>query len=139
MKTLFFFCLFNAFLSLAFGQNVANNTIPEKVKTKFTTLYPDASKYHWQKDADNFEVDFQLDRTRMSILIDSIGNLLESSISTIVLPENVDVYLKRNYPGEKIKDIKKTIKTKGRVYYSVYISSSCLIFDEEGVITKRKF
>jgi len=119
-----------------YSQSLSQNTVPAKVKMKYNALYPEASKPQWVKDSKNYEVNFKLDESRLSILIDSIGNLIETSISTLTLPKQVSEYIDRSYPGQKIAQSQKIIKTEGKIYYKVSINGDELLFTESGLVRK---
>ena len=132
MKTLLLIFILTGFYICCYSQNLSQNTIPSKVKNKYEKLYPKATRSQWIKEKKNYEVNFKIEQTRISVLIDSIGNLIETSISTLALPNEITEYIDRSYPGEKIARSEKVIKTRGKIYYKVRIDGDELLFDENG-------
>jgi hypothetical protein len=138
MRAIFIISLFFGFLASSWSQNnVATNYVPEKVKTKLNNLYPEANNPKWAKEDGRYQAKFKLDRDRLSILLDSIGNLIESGIETRNLPDKAVEYLSSNYPGEKMIKTEKKIQIKGKITYNVFLKNLRLVFDDSGNLIRK--
>ena len=70
MKVVFIICLLTMFSLFCRAQNLTQNGVPDKVKTTYESLYPQADKTKWNKEKTNYEAKFKLDQARLSVLID---------------------------------------------------------------------
>ncbi|MFI5164269.1 MAG: PepSY-like domain-containing protein [Bacteroidia bacterium] len=112
---------------------------PAAVKTKFTSLYPGATKVKWKKEDANYEAEFEMNKTEMSCLFDATGNLLETEteIAVTALPKGVSDYVTKNYPGQKIKEASKIVDAKKVTTYEAEVKEGDLIFDANGNFLKK--
>ena len=138
MKNIIILLIFSFFTVTSFCQSVAQNNVPEKVKLKCNSLYPKAEKTQWKKEKSNYKAEVIEDQARLTLLIDSIGRLIETDIVTVTLPQEVKDYISRSYPGEKIITSEKIINTKGKVLYKVRVENDYLFFNEEKELIKKE-
>ncbi|QQR99363.1 MAG: PepSY-like domain-containing protein [Sphingobacteriales bacterium] len=112
--------------------------IPAVVKLTLQKNYQNAEELKWEKENSNYEASFEFDKTEYSLLIDSVGNILETEIEikTNELPVEVKNYVAKNYADQKIKEAAKIIDNKGTVTYEAEVNDKDLIFDSNGNIIK---
>ncbi len=113
--------------------------VPAVVKTKFASLYPNVTKVKWGKEGTGFEAEFELNKVETSANFDASGNLLETEteIALSELPANVNTYIAKNIPGEKIKEASKITDAKGMVTYEAEVKGADYIFDNTGNFIKK--
>ena len=113
---------------------------PAAVKSKFSSLYPNATSVKWEKENGKYEASFKNDNASMEALFDEQGNLIESEteIKTSDLPKTALDYLAKNKPGEKVKEASKIVDGKGTVTYEAELrGEKNLIFDSTGNFIKE--
>lgn len=116
-------------------------TIPVLVKAAFAKEFP-SQKASWEKEAANYEAEFELNGTDASALYDAKGNCkaLEIAIKKNELPADVLPYLKKNYPTNKITETAKITDDKKVITYEVEIKKegkACdILFDAKGKFIK---
>lgn len=121
------------------AQKVKENDVPSAVKEAFLKQYPNATEVSWEKENNNYEVNFDLKETDHSALFDVNGNLLESEedIAVSQLPAGVMEYIKTNYGGKKVKEAERVTNADGTVTYEVEVKGKDLIFDSNGKFIKE--
>ncbi|MFN4144617.1 MAG: PepSY-like domain-containing protein [Runella sp.] len=137
-KVVVFFALL-LIASLSFAQKIQEKDVPAAVKTAFQKQYPTAQKVKWEKEKENFEVEFKIGKAETSVLLDSQGNILETETEIAVseLPKNILEYLATQHKGQKIKEAAKITDAKRTLTYEVEIKGKDLIFDEKGNFIKE--
>ena len=135
MKKILFTVVLIVFSANSFAQK---KEIPEAVKTKFAQLYPNAQKADWEKEGDNYEVEFKQGKEEIVVLLNPGVNVLETEtqINLSALPKAISEYTIKNYPGRKIKEAAKIVDDKGTVTYEAEIKEGDLIFDATGTFLK---
>ncbi|MFN8438483.1 MAG: PepSY-like domain-containing protein [Cytophagales bacterium] len=132
---------FAVFVSVVMFSCSAQKTkdVPQKVKDVFSKQYPQASEVKWDKEAEGYEVSFDLNEVDYSLLIDSDGNVLETEveIKSNELPSVAQEYLNKNYAGKKVKEYAKITDAKGQVSYEVEVGGVDLMFDSKGNFLKQ--
>jgi hypothetical protein len=125
--------------AITFGQKVKEKNVPEVIKTAFKVTYPNADDIKWEKEAANYEVEFELNDVDYSALYDSTGVLLETEmeIATTQLPQKALEYMNANYASKKIKEAAKITDAKGTVTYEAEIKGKDVIFDANGNFIKE--
>lgn len=125
--------------SLTFAQKLQEKDVPAPVKTAFQKNFPQAKVEKWEKEGVNFEAEFELNKTKQSVLFDAQGNLLETEVEIKLtqLPKGVLEYVKANYKGQKVKEAAKITDAKGTVTYEAEIKGMDLLFDSNGKFIKE--
>lgn len=119
--------------------------IPEVVKKSFATQYPKTAKVNWSiEKPGEYEAEFILNKTAMSVLYDRKGKLLEteSGISKLALPKTIQRTLANKYANYKIGEIVVN-KEKGVTTYEIEVKKNGktleLKFDKNGkTLTQQK-
>lgn len=125
--------------TLAFAQKMQKKNVPANVITTFQKKYPTATEVKWDKEGENYEASFDLNRTDNSVLLDAKGNIIETEVEIELaqLPNGVLDYVKKHYAGKQIKEGAKITDAKGQVTYEVEIKGADLIFDNNGKFIKE--
>ena len=125
--------------TFSFAQKVQEKDLPNAVRSAFQKQYPTAQKVKWEKEKENFEAEFKLDKTETSVLIDLQGNILETETEIAInqLPKTILDYVTTNCKGQKIKEAAKITDAKGVLTYEAEIKGKDLIFDEKGNFIKE--
>jgi len=138
MKNTLTLALAMIFFSAANAQKLAENNVPDLVKSSFKKQFPNVKKVVWEKEKANYEAEFELNETEQSAVFNEKGGLIETEVEIEInqLPANINTYIQKNYVGQKIKEAAKIIDANGKVSYEAEIKGMDLIFDEQGLFTK---
>ena len=118
--------------------------VPDAVKKAFAAQYPKVAKVKWSLEkAGEYEVEFDNNKTEMSVLFDEKGILLEteSEIKMADLPQAVKATLAKDFAGYKIDEAEKS-EAKGVVKYEMEAKKDNkeyeLVFDSTGKLLKQE-
>ena len=139
MKKLVLMTVAAMITSLTFAQKMQEKEVPAPVKTAFYKNFPQAKVEKWEKEGDNFEAEFELNKSEQSVLFDAQGIIIETEIEIEIsqLPNGVLDYVKTNYKGQSVKEAAKITDTKGTVTYEAEIKGRDLLFDSNGKFIKE--
>jgi len=139
MKKLVLMTVAAMITSLTFAQKMQEKDVPAPVKTAFQKNFPQAKVEKWEKEGDNFEAEFELNKSEQSVLFDAQGIIIETEIEIEIsqLPNGVLDYVKTNYKGQSVKEAAKITDTKGTVTYEAEIKGRDLLFDSNGKFIKE--
>ena len=123
----------------SFAQKVSEKNIPEAVKTAFHTQFPSVINPKWDKEGDHYEASFHLNKNSVSLLFDVKGAIIETEteIDMNQLPAGISDYVKKHYPGKKIRESAKITDAKGVESFEVEIKGIDLLFDNSGKFIKE--
>lgn len=104
--------------------------VPTEVKAAFAKEFP-AKKANWEMEDSNYEAEFRMNGNDASALYDTKGHqkALEIAINKEELPANVMLYLKKNYPSNKITETAKITDDKKEITYEVEIKKERKLYD----------
>ena len=107
---------------------------PAAVKQAFATAHPDVKNARWEKEENNYEVGFTVDKKEQSILYDAEGNVLETEMEIPLneLPKVIQELITKDYPKGRIQETAKITDATGKVSYEVEMNGTDLLFDEAG-------
>jgi hypothetical protein len=140
MKIKYFLSVLLIFLTTIYSQAI---NVPKKISEEFLKLYPGVTKSQWDKEGNNYEVNFTKDKKEMSLLFNSEGKILETETAIIIndLPDGVEKFISDLHPGYKITETAKIVKSNGEVFFETEITkgkeSKDLLFDENGKLEKN--
>jgi hypothetical protein len=151
MKNKMLIALLALFSSYAMAQEKKESKEPEKqvnvpelVKKEFAAKYPKASKVKWGLEKPGeYEAEFDLNKSEMSVVIDEKGNVLEveTEIKEAELPQAVKATLAKDFAGYKIEEVEKS-DAKGVISYEMDAKKDKtkveIIFDSNGKLLKQK-
>lgn len=140
MKKLTFLFAIAVSTTLANAQKIQEKEVPAKVKTNFQKQFPNAKSVKWEKEKENFEVGFEQNKTKHSVLINSSGGILETEIDikSNELSPTIKGYIAKNHSGKKIKEAAKITDSKGIVTYEAEVDGHDLIFSDKGSFIKSE-
>lgn len=132
MKRLLLLCLTVATICVS-AQKVSESKVPEAVKAVFTKGYP-GTVGKWIKAGGNYEVSFDKDSKKMTLVIKKNGTLVQTeyAVTASELPKPVMEYLKTNYKGVKVTEMAHLLKPNGDVQYETVVKGKDVLFDKEG-------
>lgn len=138
MKKLIFLMIGLVTVSITKAQKVSEKEVPAVVKSVLQRNYPDTNDLKWEKEAENYEAEFEVAENGYSVLIDPSGNIIETEveISIDTLPADAKSYVAKNYPGKEIKETVKITAVKGTVTYEAEVNGLDFIFDNSGKFLK---
>jgi len=127
------------FATLTFSQKIQKKNVPANVKSTFQKKYPTATAVKWDKEGENYEASFDLNKRDNSVLIDAQGYIVETEVEIELtqLPKSILDYVKTHYAGKQAKEGAKITDAKGAVTYEVEIKGMDLIFDNNGKFIKE--
>lgn len=139
MKKLFVFLLIGtALANTVLAQKLKESQVPAAAKSGFQKAYPNTAAT-WEKENENYEVNFKKDGKTMSVIISKTGAIAETETDIAIgeLPETVQSYVKKNYKGAKIKEAAKIVKAGGDLTYEAEVNGKDVIFDSKGQFLKE--
>lgn len=122
----------------------AGNDVPQAVKAKFTSMFPDVKKVEWGKESNLYEAEFEKNNVETAVMFDANGNYVETHVEIKVseLPASVATYVSQDYNGYKLKEGTKVTAANGTVTYEAEIKkgkkSIDLVFDSTGNFLKKE-
>lgn len=116
--------------------------VPDVVKKTFTATFPKASDAEWGiEKPGEFEVEFKLEKAKLSALFDSTGVLIETetAVAMEALPDSAKATIAKDFAGFKIGKIEKT-DAKGVVTYEMMATKDVveLVFNQNGKLLNKE-
>jgi hypothetical protein len=128
-------------ISVVIVAQTGNQSLPPAAaKTAFAKAFPGAVKAKWEKEKNDYEVEFGLDGKKMSAVYDKTGLLKETEqdIKPGDLPADATSYVKMHYPKNNIKAAAKITKPNAEVNYEAELNKKDLIFDASGKFIREE-
>ena len=138
-KNLFIFLIGTGISINVFAQKTEESKIPVATVEAFKHQYP-GIKGKWEKEKDNYEVNFKKDNKAMSAVINAKGTILETETGIAVkdLPAGVADYIKTHYKGAPIKEAARIVKPGGETIYEAAVNKKDVLFDSNGKFIKEE-
>ena len=95
------------------------------------------------KENNDYEAEFEINKTKCSALFDSQGHLkeLEKEIKTSELPKSALEYCHKNFPAYKMVETAQIIDASGKLTYEAELKKANehfdVIFDSKGNFLKK--
>lgn len=143
MKTILILTLSVFTFSCSNAQKMNDADVPAAVKNSFSKKFPGAKVEKWEKEGNDYEAEFDWNKTESSAVFDAAGTFkeIESEIKTSELPKNVTEYCQKNYAEYKISEAAKITDANGKVMYEAELSKGKehfdVIFDQNGNFIKK--
>lgn len=83
MKKLIFLMIGLVTVSITKAQKVSEKEVPAVVKSVLQRNYPDTNDLKWEKEAENYDAEFEVAENGYSVLIDPTGNIIETEVKII--------------------------------------------------------
>lgn len=119
---------------VSFGQKVKEKEVPQIIQKALHEKYPNAKSVKWDKEKNNYEASFDVNKVDNSILFNGEGKIVETEVEIQIskLPKNALVYINKHFKNQKVKEAAKITNQKGAVIYEAEIKGTDLLFDENG-------
>ena len=151
MKKLLSFCFAISISGFIFSQSkeikITSKEVPEAVMKKFMAFYGDVKKVKWEKDSNNYEASFKLNKVGTSILLSADGNILEKEweIKKSGVPKAVTDSIMKGFAGFEIEEYSKVEKS-GLTTYEAEIAGKkdgkhieyIVIYSSDGSFISKK-
>lgn len=107
MKTLKFLAVFLFATSVTMAQDMNTADVPANLKSAFSTEYATATDVEWEKELDNYKVEFDLNRVDHEVWYDASANMVkkEQDVAEADLPQAIKDAIKSNYVGYRVDDV----------------------------------
>ena len=141
MKTKQILLAFGLISSLSQAQNLKEKEVPVIVLQAFQKDYPGTKAEKWEKEGENYEVEFNLNKSETSVVYTAAGAFIEKEveIKPSELPKFVLEYFDKNLPGKKIKEASINTSTDGSLTYEAEVDDTEYRFQEAvGLIGQEK-
>ena len=129
--------------TIAKAQEVKESDVPEKVKEAFAKKYAGSKAKEWEKEGEDYEVEFNLNKVESSALFTADGTFkeLEQEIKLTELPKTVSDYCAKNYAGWKLAEAEKITDAAGKVMFEAEMEKGKehfdAMFDDKGSFVKK--
>lgn len=107
MKTLKILTVALFATSFAMAQDLNSSDLPGNLKDAFSKDYSKATDVEWEKELDNYKVEFDLNRQDHEVWYNASGSVLkkEQEITEAELPQAIRNAIKSNHPGYRVDDV----------------------------------
>ena len=130
---------------LAVSLFVSATTIAQKsqstqqAKAAFAKAYPSVTNAKWEKENGNYEVSFEQNGIKKSVIYNAQGSLQESEVELKVsdLPAPISNYMTEHYKNIVVKSAAKITKADGSINYEAAIKGKDVLFDANGKFIKE--
>lgn len=144
MKTLKILAAFLFVTGAAVAQDINEAEVPTAVKNAFNKEYSNVNNVEWEKEMENYNVEFDSNRMENEIWYNASGNVLkkESDIAEADLPSSVSKAIKSKYAEYRIDGIEKVWQNNATTYEVELENGNAelhVTFDENAkVVSERK-
>lgn len=118
MKTLKIFMLFFFVTAVTVAQDINPSEVPEAVKTAFIKDNAKATDVEWEKDLNNYKVEFDMGRMEQEIWYTASGEVIkkEQDITEADLPQAIRDAIKSKYDGYRVDDVEMKWQDNATTY-----------------------
>lgn len=133
-------------LALGFGIStvtLAQDNVPQQVKSKFESSYAQATDVEWKQKDDGYWVKFEMNNTEHYVAYDANGNVKKhgQEIPVSELPQAVRDAINKQYPNREIEEA-GTVEKDGKTMYKAKLEGEPedlkVIFNADGSVVKEK-
>lgn len=130
-------------INTATAQHLKEAEVPANVKASFAKKYATSKVEVWEKEGEDYEAEFHLNKVESSAVFSADGTFkeLEQEIKITALPKAVIDYCTKNYVGYKISETAKITDGTGKVMYEAEMKKGNehfdVIFDNKGNFIKK--
>lgn len=139
MKTLIALVALSFTTNCLFAQKIKADQVPAPVAKSFAAKHPAVTAEKWEKEGENYEVEFESKEGETSLLMDAKGNVLETEVEVAIdqLPQAAKDYMAKTYKEKKIKECAKITDPHGIVTFEVELKETDVMFDAKGNFLKE--
>lgn len=114
--------------------------VPEAVKTKFNSIYPNAGTTDWEMEDGKYEATFKVENTETSVLLSAEGNVLqtETEMDITLLPQSIKDYVSTQLAGKEISSAAKIVDANGKISFEAEVDKTDYLFDENGQYASKE-
>lgn len=144
MKTIKILALLLLVTTIGHAQDINVSDVPSAVRNAFSQESTNATDVEWERDMENYKVEFEVNRMDHEIWFDAAGKIIkkEKDITEAELPQVVKNTITSKYNGYRIDDIEMTWQnntTRFEVELEKGREELKVTFDDKGmVIDERK-
>lgn len=144
MKTIKILALLLLVTTIGHAQDINVSDVPSAVRNAFSQESTNATDVEWERDMENYKVEFEVNRMDHEIWFDAAGKIIkkEKDITEAELPQVVKNTITSKYNGYRIDDIEMTWlnnTTRFEVELEKGREELKVTFDDKGmVIDERK-
>ncbi len=119
MKTIRIFMLLLFVGTIATAQDLRSSEVPKGVSDSFSKEFSKASDVEWERDRDNYKVEFDMDRLEHEVWYSASGTVIkkEQDIRENDLPQAVRDAIKSKYADYRIDDVEMNWQDNVTSYY----------------------
>lgn len=139
-KTVFLVLAIAMVFTACEDDDIRNADIPSVVLNGFTEQFSNATGVEWEKKADLYEAEFEIEKVDYEAILSSDGTILKYKydVSYEALPEAVQASITADYDKTNIDEI-ELIQISETSYYQVEFDAepndNKIIFEESGQVT----
>ncbi len=129
-------------LTLALGSSYcfSQNKVPDEVKSKFATMYPNVGNAKWEIEDGLYEGSFKQNNTDVSVILSRDGSLIQTETEMDVnrLPQAVKDYVASKLGGRKISSAAQIVSADGTTTYEAEVDHTDYVFDVNGQLVNTE-
>lgn len=139
-KTVFLVLAIAMVFTACEDDDIRNADIPSVVLNGFTEQFSNATGVEWEKKADLYEAEFEIEKVDYEAILSSDGTIVKYKydVSYEALPEAVQASITADYDKTNIDEI-ELIQISEKSYYQVEFhaepNDNKIIFEESGQVT----
>ncbi|MDX1426555.1 MAG: PepSY-like domain-containing protein [Salegentibacter mishustinae] len=139
-KTVFLVLAIAMVFTACEDDDMRNADIPSVVLNGFTEQFSNATGVDWEKKADLYEAEFEIEKVDYEAILSSDGTIVKYKydVSYDALPEAVQASITADYDKKNIDEI-ELIQISEKSYYQVEFDAepndNKIIFEESGQVT----
>lgn len=139
-KTVFLVLAIAMVFTACEDDDMRNDDIPSVVLNGFTEQFSNATGVEWEKKADLYEAEFEVEKVDYKAILSSDGTIVKYKydVSYDALPEAVQASITADYDKTNIDEI-ELIQISEKSYYQVEFDAepndNKIIFEESGQVT----
>ena len=125
------------------AQDLKIEDIPKNLSDEFQKAYPTASDVEWEKEGNQYHVEFEIDKRDHEIWYDADAKVVKSEqeISKDDLPEQIKSTLSSKYGAYKIDDV-ETKEENNTITYEIDLEKGwndekTVVLDKNGTVTSE--
>ena len=121
-------------ISYTYGFSQVDKDVPQLVKERFATLYPDTKVTAWEMEDEGYEASFKVNDVETSVVMSVEGKvvLTEVEIKPESLPRPAFDFVETQLRGLKITSASKIVTVEGIVTYEAEVGNDDYLFDSDG-------
>lgn len=129
--------------TIGHAQDINVSEVPTAVQTAFSNESANATDVEWEKDLENYKVEFEVNRMEHEVWFDASGKIIkkEKNITEAELPQAVKNTIQSKYNGYRIDDIEMTWQNE-TTRYEVELEKGReelkVTFDEKGMVLNER-